>query len=104
MSEKSTYIYILRPARVEMLTEGPTPEEAATIEVHAAYLKKLVEEGVMLHVGRTTNMDATTFGVAIFYVGSKEEARQIMESAPGIQGSVHLGALYPYKIVFEPKP
>ena len=56
-----------------------------------------------IHVGRTTNMDKTTFGLAIFYAESEEEARQIMESDPGIQGGVQRGELFPYKIVFEPK-
>ncbi|HLF90485.1 MAG TPA: hypothetical protein VI451_16170 [Anaerolineales bacterium] len=54
-------------------------------------------------MGRTTNMDKTTFGLAIFYAESEGEARQIMESDPGIQGGVQRGELFPYKIVFEPK-
>jgi len=34
----SEYLYKIEPARVEMLSEGPTPEDAAIIAQHFDYL------------------------------------------------------------------
>ena len=46
----SEFIYVLRPTRLAMLTDGPTPQEAATIEEHARHLERSLEEGVALEV------------------------------------------------------
>lgn len=47
------WIYVLKPARLGMLTEGPTPEEDEIVSRHFAYLKDLTEKGVMILMGRT---------------------------------------------------
>ena len=60
------FIYLLKPTRLEMLTQGPTPKEEQIVEQHFQYLQALAEEGVMILVGRTQNQDETAFGIAIF--------------------------------------
>jgi uncharacterized protein YciI len=92
------WLYILRPNRLGMVTEGPTPEEAETLSRHFAYLERLTDKGTMILVGRTQNTDENTIGLAIFEAGDESAAREIMENDPAVVGGVMLATLYPYKI------
>lgn len=92
------WIYVLKPTRFEMLTEGPTPEESATVSRHFAYLKDLTARGVMILMGRTQNNDESTFGIAIFEAEDETRARAIMENDPAATSGVMRATLYPYKI------
>lgn len=95
---KPQWLYHLVPARLGMVTEEPTPEEAETVSRHFAYLKSLTDQGVMMFVGRTQNNDEHTFGIAIFEAEDEAAAKQIMENDPAVQGGVMRATLYPYKI------
>jgi uncharacterized protein YciI len=95
---KSQWLYYLQPARLGMVTEGATPEEAETVSRHFAYLKDLIEKGVMLIVGRTQNKDENTFGIAIFEAEDEAAARQIMANDPAVLAGVMRATLYPYKV------
>lgn len=94
------YIYRIQVTRQEMLTEGPTLEEAEILSVHAEYLSSLVEQGIAFLVGRTLTTDTGTFGICIFQAGSPEEAETIMRSDPGIAAGVWRGELRPFRISF----
>ncbi len=98
MPELQEFIYVLRPTRVAMLTDGPTEDEAATIGEHFAYLQDLTSKGVVVLAGRTTNNDASTFGIAVFRAGSEPDARRIMESDPAVRCRVMSATLYPFRI------
>lgn len=97
------YLYLLRPARLGMVTDGPTPEEAAIVSRHFAYLKDLTERGVMVLVGRTQNKDADTLGLAIFRAESDAAAEAIMRGDPAVQNGVMTARLYPYHIALLAK-
>jgi len=92
------WLYLLKPARLAMLAEGPTPEEAETVSRHFAYLQDLTEKGVMILMGRTQNNDASTFGICIFEAEDESTARMIMEADPAVRAGVMRADLYPYKI------
>ena len=92
------WIYVLKPTRLGMVTEGSTPEEDEIVGQHFAYLKDLTEKGVMIMLGRTQNNDETTFGIAIFEAEDEESARAIMENDPAVKNGVMTATLYPYKI------
>lgn len=92
------YLYLLRPARLGMVTEGPTPEEARIVGEHFAYLKGLTEAGVMVLVGRTQNNDENTLGLAIFRADDDAAARAIMEADPAVRQGVMTAELFPYRI------
>jgi len=92
------WLYYLKPARLEMVTEGATPEEAEIVGRHFAYLKDLTEKGVMILMGRTQNDDESTFGIAIFEAEDEAAARKIMENDPAVKNGVMTATLYPYKI------
>ena len=100
---KPQFIYVLKPTRLGMLTDGPTPEEADTVSRHFAYLQGLTEKGVMILMGRTQNNDQTTFGIVVFEAEDEVVARQIMENDPAVMGGVMTATLYPYKIALMRK-
>ena len=97
------WLYQLKPARLEMLTDGPTPEEAETVSRHFAYLQDLTQKGVMILMGRTQNNDESTFGIAIFEAEDESAAQKIMENDPAVMGGVMKATLYPYKIALMRK-
>lgn len=99
----SEWLYYLKPTRLEMVTEGSTPEEAEIVGRHFAYLKDLTEKGVMILMGRTQNNDETTFGIAIFEAEDEAAARAIMENDPAVKNGVMTATLYPYKVALMRK-
>jgi len=101
--DKLQFIYVLKPTRLGMLTEGPTPEERDTVSRHFAYFKDLTEKGTMILMGRTQTNDESTFGIAVFEAEDESAARRIMENDPAILGGVMTATLYPYKIALMRK-
>jgi len=97
------FLYFLKPARLAMVTDGPTPEEAETVSRHFAYLSELTDKGVMILVGRTQNNDESTIGIAIFEAENESAARKIMENDPAVAGGVMQATLYPYKVALMRK-
>jgi uncharacterized protein YciI len=95
------FLYRLEPARVEMVTVGPTPEEAAIVIEHFAYLENLTAQGVILLVGRTQDNSPDTIGRAIFQAESEEQARSIMENDPTVKNGVMRAKLFPFKIALH---
>lgn len=95
------WLYYLKPSRLGMVTEGPTPEEEEIVSRHFAYLTELTEKSVMILVGRTQNSDENTFGIAVFVAEDESAARKIMEDDPAVAGGVMRATLYPYKIALQ---
>jgi uncharacterized protein YciI len=92
------YLYVLTPARLGMVTEGPTDQEAAIVGQHFAYLKRLTEAGTMILVGRTQNNDERTMGLAIFRAESDQAAHEIMINDPAVKNGVMRAELFPYRV------
>ena len=99
----SEWLYYLKPTRLEMLTEGSTPDESEIVDRHFSYLKDLTEKGVMILMGRTQNNDESTFGIAIFEAEDEAMARTIMENDPAVKNGVMTATLYPYKVALMRK-
>jgi len=98
MSDTSEYLYVLRPTRTEMLTEGPTPEEAEVLGRHASYLQELAGDGRALLFGRTQTTDENTIGIVILRADSEAMARGMMEDDPVVSANVMGADLFPYRI------
>jgi uncharacterized protein len=98
MAEKQTFLYQLRPTRIEMLTDGGTTHENETVSTHFNYLKDLTAAGTALFVGRTLNADATTFGIAVFQAEDEAEAQSIMQNDPAVVHGVMTATLFPFRI------
>jgi uncharacterized protein YciI len=94
----SEYLYKIQPARVGMLSEGSTPEEAAILSQHFDYLSRLVDEAAVILAGRTLTTDEHSFGIVIFRAESDDDARRIMENDPVVKTGVMRAELYPYRI------
>lgn len=94
------FLYKIQLQRPAILTEGPTPEEQAVMTAHAGHLERLTEQGVVLLAGRTQTSDENTFGIVIFRAGSEEEARQIVNSDPGVQQGIWRAELFPFGVAF----
>ncbi len=97
------YLYKIQPVRLEMLTQGPTPEEAAIVVQHFAYLQGLAQQGVVILAGRTQNANESTFGIVIFRANSEESARDVMNNDPAVKNGVMRAELYPYRIAVMAK-
>ena len=98
------FIYTLIPTRPEMLTEEPTDKENEIIASHFAYLSDLKDKGVVKLAGRTTNTDASSFGVVICEVEDEEAARQIMAHDPAVKENVLAAKLFPFRIALMGSP
>lgn len=100
----SVYLYKIQPVRPAMLTEGPTPDEAAIVGQHFQYLQRLMGEGVVILAGRTTTSDYSSFGIALFNAADDAAANQILQDDPAVAQRVMRGEVYPYSLaLFEPK-
>lgn len=81
-----------------MLAEGPTEREARIVGQHFEYLRRLVDEGIVLMAGRTLNTDESAFGIAIFVADSPEAAEALMRADPAVAQGVMSAELFPYRI------
>ncbi len=98
MSPNTCFLYKITPTRLEMVTARPTAEEDLVLDDHFDYLKGLALSGALVLAGRTTNNDATTFGLVLLWAESEAAARQIMEADPAVKQGVMRAELYPYRI------
>lgn len=101
MEHTGEYLYVLRPVRPEMMTDGPTDEEGPVLESHYQYLKALAEEGVVRLAGRTATDTEDAFGLVVFHADSPDDARQIMDQDPAVTEGVMTAELHPYRIAVE---
>ena len=102
MSEATrTFLYTLRPTRPEMLSEGPTPDEAAAVSAHVSYLMGHADEGRMHLYGRTDTSDERTLGLVVFEAADEAEARALMEADPAVREGVMRAELFPYRIAYS---
>ena len=99
MDKEYNYLYKIQPTRHEMLTNGPTAEEAKILDNHLAYLARPwhIKE-LFFSPGRTQTTDISGFGIVIFRADSEESALNIMNNDPAIKSGVMHSELFPYKI------
>lgn len=91
-------LVILRPARAELISEGPTEAESEIVGRHFHYYQKLVNDGVALLVGRTQDNSANTLGLAILKAADLESAWRIAEFDPAVREGVMTLEVRPYSI------
>ena len=91
------FLYTLRPARLAMLTEGPTTEEQALVGGHWAYSQELLARGILFFAGRTLTGDANTFAIVAIRAPSVEAAQAIAEGDPAVAGGMFAMQLLPFQ-------
>lgn len=92
------FLYRIRPSRLAMLTEGPTPDEAQATQDHFAYLSHGVDEGRVLLAGRTATADPETFGIVIFRAADQGAAQAFVDDDPAVKAGVMKAELFPYRL------
>jgi uncharacterized protein YciI len=92
------FLTILRPTRVEMLTEGPTEQEGMIVGRHFLYLKDLTQKGTVFTAGRTTENNAETLGIYIFHAQDSEAATALMNADPAVANGVMTAELRPFQV------
>ena len=95
------FLYVVRPSRPEMLSDGPALGEAEALSAHAGYLQRLPDQGVLEMAGRTQTSDARTFGMVIFHAPDEETAREIMRADPAVDRGVMVAEFFPYRVAFK---
>ena len=96
----SQWLYITRPTRPEMLSEGPTEREQEVVAEHVAHVSRLADEGTIFLIGRTQTTTPKTMGFAMFWAEDEYDATAFMNSDPAIVNGVMTGELFPYKVAF----
>ena len=92
------YLYRLQLVRPALLTDGPTEEEAETIQQHVAYLQKFATDSTVLLAGRTQADAPEVFGIVILRVATEEKARDIMNNDPAVKYGVMTADIFPFSI------
>jgi uncharacterized protein YciI len=92
------FLYVIRPTRGAMLSEGPTPAESAVLARHVAYLEGLAGQGVVELAGRTQVSDETSFGIVIFQASDRPAAERVMRTDPAVLEGTMTATLYPYRV------
>jgi uncharacterized protein YciI len=93
------FIYVVRPVRPAMLTEGLTEAEEHIVAQHFEYLRTLVQEGRVLIVGRTLIENDRTFGLAVFRADDLATATLLAEADPAVLHGVMRVEVYPFRVV-----
>ncbi|MCY3831831.1 MAG: YciI family protein [Chloroflexi bacterium] len=96
-----TYLYRIQPVRPEMLSEGATPEEARITCEHFDYLKRLLDQGVLILAGRTLNEDCSAFGIGIFNARDDAHMRQLVRADPGVAQKLFRAEWHPFRIALR---
>ncbi len=96
-----TYIYRIQAVRPEMLSDGPSDDEARITGEHFEYLRRLMAEGALIMAGRTLNSDYSAFGIAIFSARDDAHMRQLTADDPGVAQKVFRAEWYPFRIALH---
>ncbi len=96
--ETAEFIYVIRPTRPAMLTDGMTKAEEESVAAHFAYLQKLASEGVVRLAGRTQETGARTFGIIVFTAATLEAAQQLVDDDPAVARGVMMAELFPFRV------
>lgn len=95
------YMYTLRPRRPEIMTDGPTAEEAAIVGRHWQHLLDLNGSGRLIFAGRTLLTTADSFASVVFRAETSEEAESVMNADPAVVEGVMESRLYPYQALLS---
>lgn len=102
--ELQSFIYVLRLVPDYHQEENWTEEARSIVGKHFHYLQEHLEQGTLIMAGRTSPVDETTFGIAVFKAANEEAAREIMQNDPAVAGGVMTAELYPFHIALSALP
>lgn len=88
------YLYLLHPYRHGFF-EQPTPEEAAIMEEHFAYLQQAAAAGHLLLAGPCLD---DTFELVVFRAENDKAANAFMFADPPVRENVMAAELHPLRV------
>ena len=94
------WLYILRPLRAAMLSDGPNEDELQIMQAHVQHMQQLLADGTLVLAGRTQYDDMRTMGLVIFRAEDEASARQLMASDPPVSAGIMSAELHPYAVAF----
>ena len=96
--DKSEFLYLVRPTRPAMLTDGMTAAEESTLAAHFAYLRQLADQGIVRLAGRTQETGAQTFGIVVLRADTVDDAQRLVDADPAVAHRVMTAELFPFRI------
>jgi uncharacterized protein YciI len=91
----SEWVFFMHPPREDFIATMSDAEQAA-FGAHAAWLRQLLADGVLIAAGPC--LGRTNTGIAIFEAPSQEEAQRIVVGEPVTSGGHMRGDLRPYRL------
>jgi uncharacterized protein YciI len=91
----SEWVFFMHPPRDDFIATMSDAERAA-FAAHAAWLRKLLADGVLIVAGPCLGRVNT--GIAIFEASSQERAQRIVADEPVTSGGHMRGDLRPYRL------
>ena len=104
MPDRPKFLCTLRPTRLTMLTEGPTPEEIDTVARHFAYFTALAQRGDLVLAGRTLEDNDQTRGIAIYCADDADHARRLVSEDPAVAEGVMTATIQPFRVAVQGTP
>lgn len=95
-----TFIYKIQLIQRLWDEKNWTKEDELIIEKHFQRIKKDVELGKIIHVGKTLIENEDGYGLVIFKCEDEQEAINYMNEDPAIKEGIMIGSCLAYKIVF----
>ena len=90
----STFIYLLRPKRPNLVYDA-TPEEESRLGEDFECLQRALVEGKLILAGPCVDGE---FGVVVFRAATEEEAEEFMLSDPAIRRGLMNAELHPFRV------
>jgi len=90
----SEWVFFMHPARDDFIATMSGAERAA-FDAHAAWLRKLLADGLLIAAGPCLGQVNT--GIAIFEAPDEQTARRIVADEPVTSGGYMRGDLRPYR-------
>jgi uncharacterized protein YciI len=91
----SEWVFFMHPPRDDFIATM-TDAERSAFDAHAAWLRKLLAEGVLIVSGPCLGQVNT--GIAIFEAPDEQTARRIVADEPVTSGGYMRGDLRPYRV------
>ena len=98
--ERVEFLYLVRPARPAMLTDGMSEFEETAVTDHFNYLKDLAEVGTVRLAGRTLE-NATAFGIVVFTAASRDHAQRLVDGDPAVARGVMTAELFAFRTAVD---
>jgi uncharacterized protein YciI len=89
----SEWLCIIRPPRATFM-EDASPAELDVMSEHFAYLKGLLQEGMLILAGPSLD---PPFGVIVLEAETEDEARRLVEADPSVAAGLQTPELHPFR-------